>query len=75
MVAGGTYYLDVGIFRTYLLEERLKVLGIFRTPLLVADADKFQVEGSGMTHVGTHFAPFGVGGVLANSIRSSTSSM
>ena len=46
-------------------EARLKVIEVLEAPVLVADADVFELEGFGVAHVGTHLRPMrfvGVGG-------------
>jgi len=49
--------LDVGVFGADLFHEFLQAHGIQLAPLLVANADLFQVERRGVTHVGAQLSP------------------
>ena len=40
--------------------EHLQTFGIFLTPLLVSDSEELQVEGFGVSHLGTQLTPLGI---------------
>ena len=61
--------LDIRIFLSHLLHERLQVFRINLAPLLVADTHILQVERSWMTHVGTQFCPHVLGWVTIGKLN------
>ena len=61
---GGAYDDDVGIFLRHLFVDDLETLAeLRRDALLVAQTEVLEVEGGGVSLVGTHLGPFAGGGV------------
>ena len=56
---------DVGVLGLHLFIYNVKTLPELRSLVLVAYAQVLEVEGFGMSHIGTHLAPLGVGCAVA----------
>ena len=57
-------YLDVGILCAEPFHKAFEPFGVKWSPLLVAYADLFEVEGSGMPHFGAKTSPFACDGTV-----------
>ena len=57
--AGATYNLHIRVFRTDGFCESFEAFYINLVPLFITDADHLQIEGFGMSHIGTHLSPLG----------------
>ena len=65
----GTHNLDVWIFLSHLLHERLQVFRINLAPLLITDTHILQVERSWVSHVSTQLCPLVLGWVAVRELN------